>query len=588
MKIIKFFHILLLAICFGIIPLSSCKNVFEVPDASAFNEDDVFSSIENTRRLVYQMYTYIPKPIPTNFLARLNGPSPEVLTDGASAYTVQAGYGTHKFNQGALNSTNVLSYGGEYSYDWTDVREAYTLIERVNEVPNASTEEKQRIIAESKTIIANRYFEMFKRFGGVPIVKKKMVDPSEYAVVRSSLKDTYDFIIGLLDEAIANPNFPATTTGIEFGRMNKAFAYSLKARLMLFAASPLFNTATPYMDFGADNKLICFGNYDPNRWKAAADAAKEAITFCESNGYAVVNNQADPVTNYVVATERTPSQGNSEVIFGTQAEMAGNGLSAFVARGAPMYGYATNVPTQNQVERYRKIDGTFINWDSPIVTAANDPTGPYKLLEPRFQASIGYNGLLWYPGVRFEFFNGINGAANGNNGRLKSGSEFNYAIHKFVHGYENIRVLNPRPAWRICFPSFRLSELYFILAEATNEFSGPSTEVYNALNKVLNRSGMSVPVITGADGMRDFIKRERAIEFYFEDQRYFDLKRWLNGPQGVSGNIYNELVTKNPAGVYTYSKSVQEVRVWRDFYYLWPFPQNELNKNYGLVQNPGW
>lgn len=584
----KRIHILTLKICFlvAIIGLSSsCKRFFEEPDSTTFDEDRVFERIEDARKLVYQMYSTFPRMISVGWDERLNGGAPEVLTDGASAFTVQISYGTHKFNKGAINAKNVAVTGGEYIYRWTDVRQAYTLIERINEVPNASSEEKGRIIAESKTMIAFRYFEMFKRFGGVPIVRNRLNDPSEYKITRSTLQETYDFIIGLLNEAIASPDFPARVPELEFGRMTKAYAYALKAKVMLYAASPLFNTGSPYMSFGANNNLICFGSTDKERWKSAMTAAKEAIVYCEANGYKVVDDQVDAVTNYVVASEKTPQQGNTEIILGMQLRNTLTGPNMWLPRGVPFSGYAANSPTHNQVERYRKNDGTFIDWSKGITTPANDPTFPYKDLEPRFQATIGYNGMLWYPGVRLELYDGTAGGTNGKNGSIVTGSEFNYAIHKYVHGYESF--MTNKPAWWMCLPHMRLSEMYFILAEATNEYEGANTDVANALNKVLNRSGMSVPQITDQEEMRKFIKRERAIEFYYEDHRYFDLKRWLNGEE-VGNSVYNIVVLKNSAGVYTYNKAVQENRVWRNYYYLFPFPQTEIDKNFGLIQNPGW
>lgn len=568
--------------------LSSCKDFFDFPDSSSFNEDSVFAKYKNAEKLVYEMYTNLPDVILSNdFEKPLNGPSLDVITDGASAFSGQSQYGTHKFVSGALTSSNVCIEDGEYIYDrhWKNIRIAHTLIERINEVPDATIEQKERIIGEAKTMLALKYFEMFKRFGGVPLIKKRLEDPAEYKIPRSSLQDTYDYIIQLCNEAIDNAYLPATVSSLEFGRLTKAVAYGIKAKTMLWAASPLFNTASPYEDLGENNSLICFGYEDKNKWKEAADAARAAIKFCEDNGYKIVDNQATPVENYKVATQNVPSRGNTEVIWGRVKPM--NAYFWFV-RGAPLNGYATNTPTHNQVEKYRTTMGTFVDWNKKITTAPNNPDQPYENLEPRFQASIAYNGKFWYTGCVLEFFNsGESGATDGKNSQKIAKTEYSYGLHKYVWGFEDVRKTGA--TWRCVSTWMRLAELYFAEAEALNNYDGITykAEIIASLNKVLNRSGMSVPEDLSPDQMQLFIEREKAVEFFFESQRYFDVKRWLKGEE-LAGEIYDMDIKKYKNGTYTYEKVVRENRIWRNHYYLWPFPQTEMNKNYGLIQNPGW
>jgi hypothetical protein len=594
MKKFKYLLHICIFVCLGNI-LVSCNDFFEFPKTSSFTEDSIFARVDYTEKLVYQMYVGSPVVFLSNeWSYRLFGPNLDAATDGASAFSGQSKYGTHKFNFGGTNASNVTAAHGEYNYTtpWKSIRIAFTLIDRVNEVPNATTAQKERFIAESKVMIATRYFEMLKRFGGVPLIKKRINDGSEFKVGRSSVQETVDYILQLLDEAIANEYLPARVpTPLEFGRFTKAFAYGLKARTLLFAASPLFNTGTPYMSLGENNKLICYGDYDAERWNKAAIAARAAIDYCEANGYAIVDNQPDFVKNYVVATQKSPREGNTELIMGSMLSISGTDpISFYLPRGLPVSGYATNSPTHNQVKRYRNADGSFVTWPTEFTTLPNDPTGPYKNLEPRLQASIGYNGQMWYPTATLEFFNSGNpdDFPHGNNSRIKARQEFSYALRKYVHGYEDVKV--SKLPWVIANPYMRLAEMYMIEAEATNEYkkeAGLSTTVA-ALNKVLGRSGMNVPAsIDTYQKMKDFIHNEHAIEFYFEDHRFFDAKRWLQGPS-LQGKIYNVDITKQIDFTYEYKEYVQEVRIWNDFYYLHPFPENEVNKQYGLIQNPGW
>lgn len=575
--------------------LVSCNDFFEFPQTSSFTEDSIFTRVDYTEKLVYQMYVGSPVVfLSNNWSFRLSGPNLDAATDGASAFSGQSKYGTHQFNFGGINATSVTAQSGEYNYTtpWKSIRMAFTLLERVDEVPNATVAQKERFKAESKVMIAARYFEMFKRFGGVPLIKKRISDGSEFKVGRSSVQETVDYIVQLLDEAIANEYLPARVpTPLEFGRFTKAFAYGLKARTLLFAASPLFNTGTPYMSLGANNSLICYGNYDPERWNIAAKAAREAIDYCEANGYALVDNQPDFKQNYVVATQKSPREGNTEVMMGSMLSISGTDpISFMLPRGIPLSGYAANSPTHNQVKRYRNADGTIPVWPTDFTTAPNDPTAPYKNLEPRFQASIGYNGVEWYPTATLEFFNSydVNDFPHGNNSKSKAKQEFSYALRKYVHGYEDVKI--SKLPWNILNPYMRLAEMYMIEAEALNEYKKESglAESKASMNEVLARSGMGVPAnINTYQKMKDFIHNECAIEFYFEDHRFFDAKRWLEGP-GLEGNILNVDITKLGDYSYNYKEYVQEVRIWNDYYYLHPFPETEVNKQYGLIQNPGW
>jgi hypothetical protein len=588
----------ILHICIFVIlgsTLVSCNDFFEFPKTSSFTEDSIFARVDYTQKFVYQMYVGSPVVfLSNNWSFRLNGPNLDAATDGASAFSGQSKYGTHQFNFGGVNATSVTSAGGEYNYasPWKSIRIAFTLLERVNEVPDATVAQKQRFIAESKVMIATRYFEMLKRFGGVPLIKKRISDGSEFKVGRSTVEETVNYIVQLLDEAIANEHLPARVpTPLEFGRYTKAFAYGLKARTLLFAASPLFNTGTPYMSLGENNSLICYGNYDPERWNKAAVAARAAIDYCEANGYSIVNNQPDFKRNYVVATQKSPRDGNTELIMGSMLSIAGTDpISFMLPRGLPVSGYAANSPTHNQVKRYRNADGTMANWPANFTTLPNDATAPYKNLEPRFQASIGYNGVEWYPTATLEFFNSANvdEFPHGNNSKSKAKQEYSYALRKYVHGYEDVKI--SKLPWVIANPYMRLAEMYMIEAEAINEYKKDAglAESTAALNKILGRSGMNVPTsINSYQKMKDFIHNECAIEFYFEDHRFFDAKRWLEGST-LAGNILNVDIMKLSDLTYNFKEYVQEVRIWNNFYYLHPFPESEVNKQYGLIQNPGW
>lgn len=602
------------ALCFVAMLLAStsCNDFFEVPyEDVEMTEDTIFSRILYTRGLLTMLYNSNMKTVAYNYGNtsgnRLRHNCPDILTDCMSGFpgnTLDAAARFYSSQLSASEGSVVNGYPsntlmGEYTFQWRNIRSAHTIIGRVDEVPDATVEEKERIKGECYVYLGMTYFEMMRRFGGVPLVKNRLDDASEFSVPRSSLQETLDYIIECLNKAIQNEYLPAQAVGTEFGHYTKAFAYGLKAKALLTAASPLFNTGTPFMSLGENNNLICFGNYDPERWNAAAIAATEAINYCEANGYAIIDDY-DPVTNYIVATKNWPSssQPNTELIYGWNAKITTQDNAAPMKYIQPrgQGGWNANMPTHNLVEMYRKSsNGSFINWNAEITTSPNEPYEVFEDLEPRFQATIAANGGDWktysngnFTDYKLQYYNGASGVTNGRDGNASQPSQlFSYNMRKYIHGHES--QIGAIPDWWVIQLNMRLTDLYLMRAEALNEYnSGPSGTCEADLNKVLNRAGMSVPTGMGYQEMKSFIERERAIEFAFEDQRYMDLKRTLRAYDVLNFTAYDARCTKNADNTYTYKKVAVQERTFQSHYYLWPFPQKEINKQYGIIQNPGW
>jgi hypothetical protein len=578
---------------------SSCTGYFfEAPDQTAFDEDTLFEKIENVRRLMNEVYRSMPITLNNSWGDRVYGNSPDCITDLAAGFSGQSGHSCHKFNRAQLTTAWGSATGdrGEYIWQWEPIRYINIILKRIDSVPDGSTDEITQIKGECKLLLAWHYFEMWKRFGGVPIVKERLDDTESQNIPRSTFSETYQFIDGLLDEAIANEQLPARSTGTEFGRVNKAFAYCLKARLKVYSASPIFNTATPYIDAGVNNKLICWGNYDKERWAEAETALTTAIDYCESVGYRIVDGLGSPEENYLAASAALPSAGNTELVMGWQQAMTTDGIRFFMPRGENFGGWHGTVPTHNCVKLYRKADGTEKVWPKTWTTAADNPSEPFEDLEPRFQVSIAHNGSHWLTGAGgydLQFWNEkgdesyTNGGAEGSN---RSNADYSYVTWKFTHGHEN--VLRVGGTWYILHVNMRLSEMYMMRAEARNEYlSAPDDKVTADIEKVIGRSGMSVPESVKASqaAMRAFIERENAIEFFLEDHRFSDLRRTLRSEDVLNFTAVDFRCEKDLAdNTYTYTEKEIEKRSFNRQYYLWPFPQNEMNKRYGLIQNPGW
>jgi hypothetical protein len=325
--------------------------------------------------------------------------------------------------------------------------------------------------------------------------------------------------------------------------------------------------------------------YDKNRWKLAASAAREAINYCEANGYSLVNTP-DKNKNYKIACEDRPKFGNTETIYATLQGINIDKLY-WTGRGTNMGGYSPTEPTQNHVEKYQNRDGSSVNWSATITTPPNDPAFPYKNLDPRFHQSVAYNGCLWItsvPTYNLQIYDGVDASvAHGLNGPIVAKTQFAYFPRKFLNGYES-----PSAAWTPISVYMRLAELYLIDAEASNEADGPSEIAFARLDAVRSRSGMpAVPRSMNQSQLRKYIENERSVELFLENHRYFDVKRLKIGDV-FKGPIYDVRIIKQKNNTFTYTKYKYHDRAWFNHWYLHPFPYAEVNKGYGLLQNPGW
>lgn len=571
-----------------------CKRDYlEKPFGVNFNEDSVFAKYENAQKMVFDLYAlkpyYLDLYVSASSTTRLGGSLLDCATDMGCSFRLNANYGAHKFNAGTVQAewlSNNPQGEDVYGDHYKTIRKAFILLERIDEVPDAPADQKERIKAEAQTMIAFEYFRLMQRYGGVPLVKKRLVPGTDdINLSRAPLADVYNYIIEMLDAAIANSAFAARYEGLDFGRLSKAFAYALKAKAALWVASPLFNTSQPYMDFGEHNDLICMMSDDPARWQTAVNYAQEAINYCESNGYAIINTP-NVNLNYTISYQYRPNQGNTEAIWATM-QVSNPSMNYWNPRGAPFSGYQANMPSLNMVAKYQNKDGSYVNWDTPITTPPNDPTYPYKNLDPRFNQTVMYNGLEVYPGAFFENYDGETATLNGKNGPAASSSQFAHTLRKHVFGYED-RVLTKK-TWQPMCMQMRLTDLYMIYAEALNEtLTAPDDRVLQKINIIRTRSGMpGIPAGLSKEDMRRRIQDEWAIEFAYEDYRFFDLKRWKLGDV-FKGPIYDLHIKKMSNGTFVYTKYKFEDRPFFDWYYLHPLPPSEVNLQYGLVQNPGW
>lgn len=569
------------AIFCGILCLtaSSCeKSITEFLDKAPgvdVTENTVFSSkaqletfITGTYRIgIHSIFSYNDAAlIPTSRTYCINAP----ITDEAECEVTFMH--PEQWNAGNITSATGLVAQEDYRYfiRWSAIRNCNIILERLNDVPNLDDAYKNQVIGEMKFIRALNYSEMLKRYGGVPIINKRFQLTDDFQVKRSTVDEVVKFISADCDDAVSK--LPATYTSNFRGRATKTAAQMLKARTLLYAASPLFNTATPYMDLGEFNTLICYGNQDSKRWQLAADAAKAALDLAPAGGFSLITDKGVD-KNYKFAWEQND---NAEVVlaekvFGSRARTQ-----------FPWYGFqpvsiinawgGVSV-IHNFVRKYEKKDGTPQTWPG-----GNDLVKKYAELDPRFAQTVGYNGAYYNRDVPLlETFQGGRHVPDCDGGAwLKK--LMPDALSSSAGAVPNAIV-------------FRLAELYLNYAEALNEAQGPVQAAYDAVNTIRQRSGMpKLPTGLTKEEFRSRVRNERDIELAFEDHRLWDIRRWMIAQQDgvMQGAMYGLKIYKITGSTeFRYETYVFENRTFTPKMYLHPFLNTEVYKGY-LVQNPGY
>jgi len=462
-----------------------------------------------------------------------------------------------------------------FVYNYKCIRQNNLVNENIDKVKDMSASEKEQVKAEMKTLTAYRYEEMFKRYGGVPLVTKSLTAADSIKIPRASLQKTLDFIVKLCDEAVSV--LPDTYPDKWKGRVTKGVALSIKAEVLMFAARPLFNSATPYLDFGANNNLICFGSADPSRWQKAADASKAVLDWAQATNSNHIINTGAPLDDYGTAVA-TPN--NTETLLAYKFQQnVGNYDQRTEGGGA-------NGMSFKQISQYAKADGTDQVW-ATVTTPYSDYATKMQQMEPRYKASAGAAGIDAWNNPNDVNWNSqtMSGRSTweGRGGTEACGRRLKFWYHAGTRNWFE-------------FPIYRLAEFYLNLAEAYNELGQPATALTN-LNIIRNRAGMPNIIETNQIALRQIIQREWAVEFYEEGHRYFDVKHWklADIANGIIGGDKKSFVFTYVNGSYglvaadykTYITTVVYTGFWNSSQFLTPIPIKEINKGY-LVQNPGY
>ncbi|MDT3402048.1 RagB/SusD family nutrient uptake outer membrane protein [Mucilaginibacter terrae] len=469
-------------------------------------------------------------------------------------------------NRGLFLDGGAADVNSIYTQMYRGIRNANVTLANMDKTPWTADFNANYIKGEQLYLRAYFYSELIKRYGGVVLLTKPQ-DFTEAAddQPRASFDATLNQILGDLDQAITllpqtNADWP--NPAAQANRATGAAAMALKARVLLFAASPLNNSAN-----------------DVTKWKKAADAALDIINL----------NKFGLETSYANVLQLSSSREYIRIWPRGGRSYIGTYISDFLVP-ISYGGQQSNLsPTQNHVDLYEMNNGKAIT--DP--TSGYNPQAPYTNRDPRFYVNILYNGVTWQ-GRAVQTWQ-TNPNASGtvtygtDNGTAISITKTSYYLKRLWP--ETSRSGSTASAL-LNFVYYRYAEVLINYAEALNEAEGPVQAVYDAVDAIRQRAGMpKLPTGLTQAQMRDRIRNERAVEFAFEDMRWWDILRWKKGPELVAQPMKGMKVIKNADNSFTYN--VVELptfqKVFQDFMHLYPIPRAEMNKTSGaLKQNPGW
>lgn len=616
----KMKNIIKISAVLGLLALTSCDFFLQKPDTTGtVDRDAVFGTKKNAEAALMSCYSNAlihGLPGGLGYTHGTLGAISGEINRGASwhgTYVItEQGLNVNGAGSDATDRTNGSSAGSEnYAKNWSVIRQCFIVKENIDKVADMTQEEKDVIKAEVTALIAYRYMGMFYRFGGVPKVTKSFLATDDLTAGRETLENTLQYIIDLCDEAY--PGLPAKWDNANTGRMTQGAVLAIKARALMFAARPLFNSAAPYLDNGELNNLICFGNVDKERWKAAIDANEDVLEWASANGVALINTGGTPNTkafeDYATATS-TPA--NKEIILAYKNNSSSQDYSTYVFLYNNCSAYWTwnrfdsgeSGLLSNHIKLYYKNDGTEMSWPSLGDAAprqGSDWLENVAAIEPRALADIKFAGHDAMNNPGDTKWTSLGWGRNGYDGKIGMGDAFPNS----VGGSDKGQLSGERTKFYYKagsrtwfeFPLFRLAETYLNLAEAYNEYGNPEKALEN-LNKVHNRAGLPSIAEKDQDKLRKIIQREKAIEFFSENHRYFDVKHWKHEDiaKGICGGSMRGFTFNIKAGatwpydkskIDTYWEAEYYQSFWSPSMFLEPFPQTEVNKG-TITQNPGY
>lgn len=622
----------------GMALTQSCSYLDVVPDKIG-TIDNSFTNRNEAEKYLYTCYSYIPKN---------DNPYDNVALMGAdelwSYYPITPynDFGPWKIALGQQNSNNPFC-NMWYVY-YRGIRDCNIFLDNVQDpdkVGDLTPSMRKRWIAEVKYLKAYYHFCLFRMYGPIVIADENLpisATPEEVRKKREPVDKVVQYIVDLLDECIEDLPRVINNKGSELGRVTQIANLTLKARLLVTAASPLFNGNKDYANYvDKDGEHLFNSTEDPAKWDDAITACKEAIDASQQPELGIElysyksNLILSPETKCQLSIRNSVTEKwNSELIWGLSARSDAHLQNLCMTRvGA----YPNNMwggqemlnPTMEATNLYYTRNGVPMdedktwNYADRFKVKMHTNEQPYELAsyyetiqmnfdrEPRFYANIGFDGCTWYqyncPSDSEKDIWTAKNRAGQPQGKLGSNSytTTGYWTKKLVSANYEV-TQSGYTTERFPWPEMRLTDLYLLYAEALNEKDDANNRelAISYLDLIRERAGLKgikeswdtyskyPNKYKTQDGLREIIQRERSIELMFEGSRFWDLRRWKTANKVLNEKIHGwNFEGETPAEYYA-PRNLYTLKFVAPRDYFWPIHQNDLVVNPKLVQNPGW
>ncbi|WEK35085.1 MAG: RagB/SusD family nutrient uptake outer membrane protein [Candidatus Pseudobacter hemicellulosilyticus] len=570
-------------------------SMLDPKSTSELNEESVFSDVERSRDFLINIYTYLRFEVGTSgYELNTYGGSLSDMTDESDTRWP----GGHNVGNQIIGGTFGTAFYTRASDMWTNfytaIRQVNIYLRNVDRIP-VSDELKSRTAAEARFLRAYFYHKLMCYYGGVILVGDEVYDLTS---TREEGRDTYaacvEYIVSEMN-AIA-PMLPLSYSGSDYGRITRGAALSLKARVLLYAASPLYNgnssleTGSTILPELTNNpqvaELVSYPSRDNNRWQAALQAAKEVADL---GVYSLYTDNTTRAGNgfYQVFLDRV----NPEYIMAVMLE--GNKFIEANTNPPSRGGAYYRFPTQEMVDAFPMKNGLPITDN----TSGYDESKMYENRDPRFYYTVIYNGAMYWD-QRVNTQTAVYTYVGANLDGLKAstvntGTVTGYYVRKMANEY--LSGSSTGTTYR-CMPVFRYAEILLMMAEANVE-TGNIGEAMDQLIELRKRAGIEpgadlrygIPADPSTELARAAVRKERFIELAFEEHRYWDLRRWGLGAQYDGKYVHGINIVRNSNGTYNSNRfDVRAPRYFKINSYFFPIPTTEIAINRNILQNPGW
>lgn len=584
----KYVYLLLLLI---ILSNTSCEDYLDRQPMDQYGEEAVWSDPAMMEHFVNNIYWYIGHSFDRPMIGVFTD---ESMFDPGSdqghgnvvrSLITPSDYGVFD----TWNRTQKMRWEHHYQY----IRACNLFLDQVENRTYDNETLKDRLTGEVHFLRAYHYHNLVFLYGGVPIIDFAYGLKDEFTAPRNSFEECINFIVDDCEKAAEL--LPLSQTGSKYGRATKGAAMSLKSRVLLYAASDLYNSNASWAGGYSNPELVGYSGGDQNsRWLAAKNAAKAVIDLNVYSLHKAEPEQGDSVAqNYdEVFTLKLTSE---DIFVRTFTESNQHWTMNIGQQNLPAgyKGWANVSPINSMVDDFEMADGTKFNWDNPEHKA-----NPYKDREPRFYVDIFFDGAKWrqrpddviaadpigiietgkYEQADGTWLGGLD--ALNNPVTTWNGTYTSYYLRKF----QDISVDAPKVRTTTPWRFIRYAEILLSYAEACAEL-GEYNEARKYINIIRKRAGL--PDVVAIDNeLLEKARHERKIELMFEDQRFFDIRRWMIAPEVIVDAYGLDIRYHYGEEKPTYEIIHVQERDWKDRFYFFPIKLDEMNRNELLIQNP--